>query len=106
MPPLHALAAFEAAARLQSFGRAAQELSLTNSAVSHRIRLLEAHLQTQVFLRLNKQIVLTAKGEAFLKTVREALSRLHEASTSLRNDGRHVVRVSMLPAFASRWLIQ
>ena len=106
MPPLHALAAFEAAARLKSFGKAAQELCLTQSAVSHRIRLLEKHLQTRLFLRLSKQVALTPKGEAFLVTVREALVRLHEASASLRENARRLVRVSVLPAFASNWLIQ
>lgn len=106
LPPLHALAAFEAAARHKSFAKAAEELFLTHSAVSHRIRLLERHLDTPLFLRLNKQVVLTPKGEAFLETVRETLDRLHRASTSLRQGERRVVRASVLPAFASSWLLR
>lgn len=106
MPPLHALAAFEAVARHRSFSKAAEELFLTHSAVSHRIRILEEHLDTQLFLRVSKQVVLSAKGEAFLETVRETLMRLHAASSSLRRNARRLLRISVLPAFAAGWLIQ
>src|SRR5690606_115783 len=105
-PPLHALTAFEAVARHASFSKAAQELYLTHSAISHRIRLLEEHLGTQLFLRLGRQVVLTPRGEAFLAVVREALTRLHRATSRLKEHNRRSLRVSVLPAFASAWLIQ
>lgn len=106
MPPLHALAAFEAAARYLSFARAADELCLTHSAVSHRIRQLESHLGTRLFLRLNRHIALTPQGESFLRVVREALAKLQEGAAGLV-EGRTIhLRISVLPAFASYWLIQ
>lgn len=105
MPPLHALAAFEAAARHGSFARAAGELYLTHSAVSHRIRMLEQHLETRLFYRLNRQVSLTPQGEAFLVTVRDALARLHAAASGLRDSARRALRVSVMPAFAASWLI-
>lgn len=106
LPPLHALTAFEAAARHQSFSKAAQELYLTHSAVSHRIRILEEHLGAQLFLRLSKRIALTPRGESFLATVRETLAALHHAASALKQHARRALRISVLPAFASSWLIQ
>lgn len=105
-PPLHALTAFEAVARHESFSKAALELYLTHSAISHRIRVLEEHLGAQLFLRLNKKVALTPRGEAFLSVVREALTKLHHAASRLKAHGRRTLRVSVLPAFASTWLIQ
>lgn len=105
-PPLHTLAAFEATARHLSFAKAAEELFLSHSAVSHRIRILEEHLDTQLFLRLNRQVVLTPKGETFLLTVRDTLMRLHHAVAALRQNACPVLRISVLPAFAAGWLIQ
>jgi len=70
------LAAFEAAARHLSFTRAADELCVTPSAISHRIGQLEDHLDTALFHRLNTQVALTAQGERFVGTVREALGHL------------------------------
>lgn len=104
LPPLHALAAFEAAARHQSFTKAAEELCLTHSAVSHRIRQLEESLGTKLFLRLNRNILLTPAGSQFLETVRESLHKLQSASSRLSSGGRSAVRISVAPAFASQWL--
>lgn len=105
-PPLHALTAFEAAARHESFSKAAAELYLTHSAISHRIRILEEDLGVRLFLRLNKKVVLTPKGEAFLAVVRDALTKLHQATSQVKKHTRRRLRVSVLPAFASSWLIQ
>jgi LysR family glycine cleavage system transcriptional activator len=105
VPPLHALAAFDAAARHGSFAKAAEELCLTDSAVSHRIRQLEQHLDTQLFVRLSKHVILTPKGEAFLGVVRETLTRLDDASSRLRENARPLLRISVLPAFAAGWLM-
>ena len=62
LPPLHELAAFDAAARHGSFTRAAEELCLTLSAISHRIRRLEATLQTKLFNRNRRSVTLTRAG--------------------------------------------
>jgi len=104
LPPLHALAAFEAVARHRSFSRAAEELSLTDSAVSHRIRQLERAVEARLFLRLNRDVVLTPAGSAFLQTVRETLERLQSASAQVRGNHRPTLRVSPAPAIASNWL--
>lgn len=104
LPPLHALAAFEAAARHQSFAKAAEELFLTHSAVSHRIRQLEESLGAKLFLRLNRSILLTPAGAQFLETVRETLHKLQSASSRLAADRRLGVRISVAPAFPSQWL--
>lgn len=105
LPPLHALAAFEAAARLETFARAAEELCVTHSAVSHRIRQLEDHLQAQLLVRTARRVVPTPQGERFLGVVRAVLGRLDRAASNLRGNSRLVVRASVLPAFVSRWLI-
>ena len=84
LPPMHALAAFEVAARYLSFSRAADELCLTDSAVSHRIRQLEEHLGCRLFVRMSRQVALTAQGEAFLGPVRDCLRALEESSGRLR----------------------
>lgn len=104
LPPLHALAAFEAAARHKSFSKAADELALTHSAVSHRIRQLEESLDTKLFLRLNRSVLLTPAGEAFLGTVRETLEKLQSASSSLSETPRTRLVVSAAPAMANNWL--
>ena len=106
LPPMHALAAFEAVARYLSFSRAADELCLTDSAVSHRIRQLEQHLGCRLFLRMSRQVALTPQGEAFLVSVRDCLQELEDSSWRLRNDGKLHLRISVLPAFASYWLLR
>lgn len=105
LPPLHALPAFEAAARLGSFQAAAEALHLTPSAISHRIRQLEAHLGQDLFERRHRAIVLTAAGRRYLAVVRDALLRLDEASAVLRAPQRERLRISAAPALGSKWLV-
>lgn len=105
LPPLHTLPAFEAAARLGSFQAAAEALSLTPSAVSHRIRLLEDHLGQPLFERRHRAIALTAAGQRYLAVAREALLRLDEASAALRAPARSRLRISVAPALGSKWLV-
>ncbi len=81
--PLHVLPAFEAAARLQSFRLAAEELHLTPSAVSHQIRLLEDAVGVSLFQRLPRRLQLTDAGRSFASTVREALERLQSEAHRL-----------------------
>jgi LysR family glycine cleavage system transcriptional activator len=105
LPPLHTLPAFEAAARLGSFQAAAEALHLTPSAISHRIRQLEAHLGQDLFERRHRAIVLTAAGRRYLAVVRDALLRLDEASAVLRAPQRERLRISAAPALGSKWLV-
>jgi LysR family glycine cleavage system transcriptional activator len=106
LPPLHALAAFEAAARHLSFTKAAEELCRTQSAVSRRIRQLERHLGAPLFLRSKRSVALTPQGRRLLDAVREALRTLQAASDQIATDRRPTLRLSVAPAFASNWLIQ
>ena len=78
VPPLHLLIAFEAAARLGSFARAAEELSVTPSAVSHRIKNLEELWGEDLFVRANAALRLTAAGTRYLRNVQDALKALNE----------------------------
>jgi len=106
LPPLGALRAFEAAARLESFSRAADEISVTHGAVSHQMRALERALGTALFLRNGRRVALTAAGRHFAERVRAALQDLAEAAQFVRrSEGERAVSVSMLPSFAARWLM-
>jgi len=106
LPPLSALRPFEAAARLESFSRAAEELHLTHGAVSHQVRALEDHLGTPLFSRHGKRVALTAASRAFAERIRNALGEIAHAA-EIASAGTHDNRltVSVLPSFASRWLM-
>ena len=105
LPPLSSLRPFEAAARLESFSRAADELHITHGAVSHQVRALEEHLGTPLFARHGKRVALTAAGRAFAERVRASLEELAAAAESLRSRRDDRLTVSVLPSFASRWLM-
>ncbi len=106
LPNLSALRAFEAAARLESFSQAANELFVTHGAVSHQIRALEEELNTLLFVRTGKRVSLTDAGEQYAKQIREALHLIGEATASVRGGGRaQRLVVSVLPSLASRWLM-
>jgi LysR family glycine cleavage system transcriptional activator len=104
LPPLLALAAFEAVARLHSFARAADELCVTHGAVSHRIKVLEQHYGVRFFARRGGTVTLTTKGAYFLEAVLDALSTLQHASKRLA-DTRRIVTVSAGPSTAHNWLV-
>lgn len=106
LPPLDALRVFEAAARRGSFSAAAEELNLTASAVSHRIRTLEDQLQIPLFERAHRRVVLTTEGARYAEAVADALAILRSATRRLaahRGDGP--LSMSLAPAFAMRWLL-
>ena len=106
LPPLNAIKAFEAAARLGSFTRAAEELSVTHGAVSRQIRLLEEWLGTRLFLRTSRNAVPTRAGADLLAEAGPALDRLASASLRVQSGiARGVLHISALPTFAMRWLI-
>ena len=105
-PPLSTLRPFEAAARLESFSRAAEELHLTHGAISRQVRALEDHVGAQLFTRHGKRVALTSQGKAFAERIRTALNEITlatEAVGSRRRENR--LTVSVLPSFASRWLM-
>jgi DNA-binding transcriptional LysR family regulator len=101
LPPVHALSAFEAAARHGSFAVAAEELCITPSALSHRIRLLEEHLGERVFLREGRSVTLTEFGRRYLDVVRAALRTLSEFPLPNKtSSGQLRVKVTLPPTFA------
>jgi LysR family transcriptional regulator, glycine cleavage system transcriptional activator len=106
MPPLATLNAFEAAGRLLSFSRAAGELLITQSAVSHHIRKLETALETRLFIRRTRAIELTPAGAAYLAVLTDAFDRIAEGTQHLRRvPERAVLKLSLLSSFATHWLI-
>ena len=106
LPPLSALRPFEAAARLESFSRAAEELHITHGAVSHQVRALEEHLGAPLFARHGKRVALTAAGRTFAERVRGALDEIAMAADVVRPARRdNRLTVNVLPSFASRWLM-
>lgn len=104
LPPLNTLVAFEAAARLHSFVRAARELCITASAVSHRIKMLEQHYDTQFFLRNKQNLSLTHEGAVFLDAVLDALLILRSASFRLQQNTSKTIRINASTALANKWL--
>jgi LysR family glycine cleavage system transcriptional activator len=106
LPPLNALKAFEAAARHESFTRAADELCVTQGAVSHQVKALEAELGLKLFNRERQRLVITEAGRSYLATVRDALDRIADGTERLlRRQNTGVVTVSTSPNFAAKWLV-
>lgn len=105
LPPLTALRAFEAAARLMSFAQAAEELSVTPAALSYQIRQLETHLGLPLFHRLNRAVRLTEAGRLLQPGVAEGFGRLRTAVRALDGlrDGRGLT-ITAGPAFTAKWL--
>jgi len=108
LPSLHALQVFDAAAQHLSFTAAAKELNVTQTAISHQIRSLEAELGVVLFKRLPRRLTLTPLGEAWAGELRVLFARLQALNQRLRErprSERPVVALSTLPSFGSRWLV-
>lgn len=106
LPPLNAVRAFEAAARHCSFTRAADELFVTQGAVSHQVKLLEEWFGFLLFDRHKRELQLTEKGEQYLRSVRIMLNELHSATRSLLDeDSERLLCISVAESFAVGWLI-
>lgn len=106
LPSLNALRAFEAAARLESVSRAADELHVTHGAVSRQIRTLEASLGHPLFARHGRGLTLTATGRELLQTTSEAFDRLRDGWQSLLRGGRDMPFVLGCPgSLLARWMI-
>ncbi|MDM0078080.1 transcriptional regulator GcvA [Variovorax sp. J2P1-59] len=106
IPPLNPLRAFEVAARHLSFTRAAEELFVTPSAVSHQVKTLEENLGIALFVRDAKALSLTGAGKAYLPGVQEAFRQLIFATYQLhREQSVPALKVNLPPTFAVKWLI-
>jgi LysR family transcriptional regulator, glycine cleavage system transcriptional activator len=106
LPSLNALKAFEAAARHESFTKAADELSVTQGAVSHQVKALEAELGLRLFNRERQRLVITDAGRNYLEVVRDAFDRLAVGTNrllQLQKSG--VLTVTTSPNFAAKWLV-
>ncbi|MES2821138.1 MAG: LysR substrate-binding domain-containing protein [Pseudomonadota bacterium] len=106
LPPLSALRAFEAAARHESAKQAADELSVTATAISHQIRALEASLGVALFLRKPRQLELTAQGRELQQVLETAFDSI--SATAVRLSAvpcRQAITLSTTPAVAVRWLL-
>lgn len=104
--PLNALRAFEASARHLSFTRAADELNVTQAAVSHQVKLLEERLGTALFKRLPRGLMITAEGEALLPVMRDAFDRMANMLERLEGGRvRDILSVGAVGTFAVGWLL-
>src|SRR6516225_5910406 len=103
IPPIQGLLAFEAVARLRSVTLASEELSVTPSAVSHRIRQLETQLALKLFAR--SDFSLTVDGSAYLTRVREALAALQQVHSPADAAGNARLRVAVTPTFSRQLLL-
>ena len=106
LPPLNALKAFEAAARHESFTRAAEELFVTQGAVSHQVKALESELGVKLFNRERQRLVITQAGREYLTILRDAFDRIAVGTESLlQRQSSGVLTVSTSPDFAAKWLV-
>jgi LysR family transcriptional regulator, glycine cleavage system transcriptional activator len=106
LPSLNGLRAFDAAARHLSFTRAAAELHVTQTAISHQIRRLEAQLGVRLFVRRNRALMLTREAQGYLPAVRSAFEDLRRATARLqRGDRDGLLTVSTTASLAAKWLV-
>ena len=102
LPPLNAIKAFEAAARSESFTRAAEELNVTHGAVSHQVKALESTLGIRLFNRERQRLVITEAGREYLAVVRDALDRIAAGTQRLvERQSSGVLTISTSPDFAA-----
>lgn len=106
LPSLNGLRAFECAARHMSFTRAAEELNVTQTAISHQIRRLEDELGVRLFMRLKDGLALTEEGYAYLPGIRSAFLELRYSTEKLlESSNNSVLTISTLVSVASKWLL-
>src|SRR5262245_20251431 len=106
LPSLNALKAFEAEARSLSFTRAAEELNVTQGAVSHQVKALEAELGIKLFNRERQRLLITDAGREYLGVVRDALDRIAVGTERVvQRQKLGTLTVSTSPDFAAKWLV-
>lgn len=104
LPPLSAIRVFEAAARHLSFTRAADELGMTQAAVSYQIKLLEERVGAPLFLRRPREVALTEAGQLLAPRLRDAFDILREAFTHLADQSEGTLTINTMHTFAANWL--
>jgi LysR family glycine cleavage system transcriptional activator len=102
--PLSAIRVFEAAARLGSFTRAAEDLGMTQAAVSWQVKALEKRLDQPLFRRLPREVALTPAGERLARAATEAMGALRSAIGDITDSGAGVLSITVLQTFATQWL--
>ncbi|TDH99330.1 LysR family transcriptional regulator, partial [Acinetobacter baumannii] len=106
LPPMNSLIVFEAAARHLSFTKAANELNVTQGAISRQIRQLEEYLGKELFLRANRNISLTPTGLQYYQTIYSALLDVAQATAEIKKwQGEHQITVATTNAMAALWLL-
>lgn len=103
---LNGLRAFEAAARLSSFSRAAEELHISHSTVSHHVNGLEKALGVELFVRRNRRVVLTSAGETLLPVLKSSFDKISSTLEALKaSNAESALRVTVTPSFANKWFV-
>lgn len=106
LPPLNVLRVFDSAARHLSFTKAAEELFVTQAAVSHQIKTLEEFLGLKLFRRRNRSLLLTEEGQSYYLDIKEIFSSINEATRKLlARSAKGALTVSLSPSFAIQWLV-
>lgn len=106
LPPLNSLKAFEAAARHLSFTRAADELFVTQAAISHQIKALEEFLSMKLFLRKNRSLLLTEEGQGYYLDLKDIFRALQDSTERLLAKGaKGMLTVALPPSLAIQWLV-
>jgi LysR family glycine cleavage system transcriptional activator len=106
LPSLNAVRIFEAAARLQNFTKAANEIHITQGAVSKQIKLLEQQLDCQLFIRTGPVLKLSESGKEFQAIAEESLSIIRRGTARIRNrSANNPLTISLLPSFAHNWFL-
>ena len=104
LPPLSAIRVFEAAARLENFTAAAQELGMTQAAVSYQVKLLEERLGISLFQRTGRKVALTEKGREIAPILTRAFDQMRQGFVALTQDHSAVLSISCTNSFAHLWL--
>lgn len=105
LPSLNALRVFVAVARTGGVSRAAEELNLTHSAVSHQIRSLQSDLGITLFEKSGRGLMLTEQARVYVQRIESAFKEIEEATLEVTTHNRHRLRISTIPSFAARWLL-
>ncbi|WMT88598.1 transcriptional regulator GcvA [Pelagibacterium sp. 26DY04] len=106
LPPLSALRAFEAAGRRLSFTAAAEDVFVTQAAISHQIRALEEFLGLELFIRHNRRLTLTDAGRRYFEEIETAFDSVRRATRrAMETSGEQNLRISALSSFTTKWLI-
>lgn len=104
LPPLSALRVFEAAARHESFTKAAEELAMSQASVSYQVKVLEERIGSPLFLRRPRKVTLTREGQRLARPTVDAFDRLRAAYDNVGSTGEGTLSISTSPTFAGNWL--